>query len=204
MQAKHGISPLHLACQRGNYVAVEVLLGNENIDVTKTNDNKDTPLHEAALSGFPEIVELILKKMKKKGITLQLFNNEKHTPLHLACREGHTDVVKLTLQYGFQQREELVNDVDNELNTPLHFACESGEDEIVRLLLLNGAKLLSQKTDDVLPIHTAARFGYVKVVEIMLGSRENVVNLGDIYQRTPLHYAAQFNQEKMINFLLDR
>ncbi len=205
VRAQYGISPLHLACQRGNIGAVEILLANENIDLTIADDNKDTPLHEAALNGFTEIVEMILRKMKSDGtISLMLLNDEDQTPLHLACREDHIEIVKLILTYGFEQRRELASAQDNELNTPLHLACESGNDEIVRLLLLNGADLLTPKNENVFPIHIAAKFGFVKVVETMLNSGTDVINVGDIYQKTPLHYAAQFNQEKMINFLVDK
>lgn len=206
VKAQYGITPLHLACQRGNIDAVEILLNSANIDVTVADDNKDTPLHEAALNGFTKIVKLILDKMKSDGIvSLDLPNDEYHTPLHLACREGHTEVVKLILQYGFDQRMQLATAQDNEQSTPLHLACESGNDDIVRVLLLNGADLLSPKSENVFPIHIAAKFGFVKVVETMLqGAKEDIINVGDIYQKTPLHYAAQFNQEEMIDFLLDK
>ena len=205
MKAQYGITPLHLACQRGNLAAVQILLENDNIDITASDDNKDTPLHEAALNGVVAVVEAILQRMKRDGsVQLQLPNDELQTPIHIACREGHSDIVKLMLQYGFEQRRELVNAQDNEYNTPLHLACESGSDEIVRVLLLNGADLYARKIEDICPIHIACKFGYVKVVETMHGVEKDILEATDIYQRTPLHFAAQFNQDKMIDFLLDK
>lgn len=207
-KAKDGTTPLHLACQRGNQPAVELLLACDNIDETIMDENGDTPLHEACLSGETKIVEIILEKLKKGGdINLLLQNDKLLTPLHIACREGYVDIVKLLLKYGFNQREKLVKAEDNEQGTPLHLACENGlegNDIIVQSLLLNKADILAKMENGVTPMHIAAHYGHVKVMDMLHSSGESIFEVVDDDDQTPLHYAAENNQEEMMTYLLDK
>lgn len=201
---KYGTTPLHMACSRGNIPAIEALLASPSIDVSFADFNRDTPLHEACLFGDKLIVEKLLQKMKAEGANLLAQNDENETPLHFACKEGHPEIVKLILQYGFDQRRELVSAQDNEYNTPLHLACESGKDEIVRVLLLNGADIFAARNEEISPLHLAARHGFLAVAKTLIDSGLEIVNILDAFQQTPLHYAARNNQDKMIEFLLEK
>lgn len=193
-----------MACSRGNLAALEVLIQAPNIELTLSDNNDDTPLHEACLAGDPDVVETLLKAMKQKGLPLLLKNDERQTPLHIACKEGLEDIVKLILQYGFEERHDLVQSQDNEYNVPLHLACEGGSKEVVQILLLNGADIEAIKEDEITPLHIAARLGFVNIAKILVNAKKEVVEASDANQETPLHRAAQFNQCEMITFLLDQ
>ncbi len=199
-----GSTPLHMACSRGNIAAVEVLLNDPSVYVDVRDTNNDTPLHEACHIGDKHIVEKILRKMKEDNVDLLAQNDENRTALHSACKKGHIDVVKLILQYGFDQRRQLVSAQDNEYNTPLHLACESGNDEIVRVLLLNGADIHAARSEETTPLHIAARHGFHKVSKTLLDSGLDIIDILDAFQQTPLHYAARNNQDRMIDFLLEK
>lgn len=207
-KAKDGTTPLHLACQRGNEPAVELLLASNDIDENIVDENRDTPLHEACLSGETRIVEMILEKLKKGGsVNLLLANDKVLTPLHIACREGYVDIVKLLLKYGFNQRDKLVTAKDNEQGTPLHLACENGlegNDIIVQSLLLNKADILAKMENGVTPMHIAAHYGHVKVMDMLHSSGESIFEAVDDDDQTPLHCAAENNREEMIAYLLDK
>ena len=56
---KEGISPLHIACQRGHVDLVESLLEIEGIDVDVAGDTH-TPLTLACMHGHLEVVEMLL------------------------------------------------------------------------------------------------------------------------------------------------
>lgn len=207
-KALYGVSALHLACQRGNQAAVSVLLRSNDVIVNIKDDNNDTPLHEACLHGLHDIVENLITRMKLEdpdNLNLDLQNNESQTPLHLACREGHIEVVKTLLRHAgdFQKRANLTKTVDNEQNTALHLACESGVEEIVSILIVNGAELSAVKLEDVTPMHIAARYGFVNVAVTLMGTGEDLINICQIYNQTPLHYAANHNHVGMIDYLLD-
>ena len=221
LQDKCDVTPLHLACSRGNVAAVEVLLSSPKIKMDASDNNEDTPLHEACIAGDEDIVEMLLQRMKSTD-TLLLENDEHQTPLHLACNEGHTKIVNLILEYvskmldesdpvnpsGLDLMNKLVTAKDNEHNTPLHLACNSGEDEIVKTLLENGADVRAVKDGDITPLHIAARHGFKKVAKILLEKASekkcNIICAVDVHQRTPLHFAAESNQHKMITYLLDK
>ena len=207
-KAQDGTTPLHLACQRGNQPAVELLLAHPEINESVSDKNGDTPLHEACLSGETSIVEMILEKLKAGGtVDLLLPNDKQLTPLHIACREGYVDIVKLLLKYGFHQRDKLVTAQDNKQSTPLHLACENGEegnDIIVQTLLLNNTDIFAKMENGVTPSHVAAHYGHVKVMGMLHSSGEKIFEEADDDEQTPLHYAAENNQVEMIKYLLDK
>lgn len=187
---------------------MEILLGAPEINENITDENGDTPLHEACLSGETKIVELILEKMKKGGeVNLLLPNDKELTPLHIACREGYVDIVKLLLKYAFHQRDKLVEAQDNEQGTPLHLACENGQkgnDVIVQTLLLNNADIFARMENGVTPMHVAANFGHVNVMKMLHSSGEKIFDEVDDDDQVPLHYAAENNQIEMIRYLVDQ
>jgi receptor-interacting serine/threonine-protein kinase 4 len=190
-----------MACSRGNLAALEALIEAPDIQLNISDNNQDTPLHEACLAGHPDVIETLLKKMNEKHIPLSLENDEKQTPLHFACKEGLDVVVKLILQYG---DDRLVHTEDNEHNSPLHLACESGNEAVVDTLLQNGANVMAVKENEITPLHIAARLGFVEIAKMLVAKKKAIVRASDVSQQTPLHYAAQYNQCCMINFLLDQ
>ena len=207
---RYGLSALHLACQRGNHIAVSVLLRSNDIDTCVTDKNNDTPLHEACLSGYDKIVEKLMQRLELEdptsvAVKANLKNYELQTPLHLACREGYNEVVNCILKHipEFGKRSILTKTRDNEENTPLHLACESGKEEIVRILVLNGADLMSVRRECVSPMHIAARYGYTAVAKTLL-TGSNIVDLCNDCNQTPLHFAASHNQVEMISFLISQ
>ena len=207
---RYGLSALHFACQRGNYVAVSILLSSTDIDVCIMDKNNDTPLHEASLNGHEKIVERLMLHLELEhpesiASKVNAKNYELQTPLHLACREGHSEVVNTILKHipEFEERSILTNTRDNEENTPLHLACGSGKEEIVHILILNGADHMSVRRDCVSPMHIAARCGNTAVAMTLL-TGSNIVDVYENSNQTPLHYAASHNQVEMVNFLISR
>ena len=57
------MTPLHLACRRGNLEAVLILLKKSDIACVEDIEDahKDTPLHQACVYGHEEIVDELLK-----------------------------------------------------------------------------------------------------------------------------------------------
>ena len=59
-----GVSPLYLACQRGNHIAVSSLLKCNSINVWMQDKNRNNPLHEASRNGHHAIVGMLIKHVK--------------------------------------------------------------------------------------------------------------------------------------------
>ena len=200
VQDVYGLTPLHLACSRGNRAAVEALVNAANININIQDKKAETPLHAACLFGDPYIVEQLLRK----DADCLLKNIENVTPLHIACQEGYIEIVNLIMRLRFNQRKELLNAYDLEFNFPLHLACESGEVEIVKVLFLNQADPNVIKIHDITPLHIAAKEGFTNVAEVLLQYEGLAVDVTDENLLTPLHYAARYNNISMIKFLLKK
>ena len=201
-----GLTPLAIACQRGNYYGVESLLQEEQIDISIVDNQKSTALHEACEHGSKKIVELLLKR----GAKISVANEEHVTPLHIACREGCIDVVNLLLLHGLYERNVLISAKDTQGNTAVHFAVESGVESVVEALLINGADPIAQKGNEVTPLHIAARNGYIGIAALLLQFKEqshvhfDIIEMTDREQNTPLHFAACHNQCEMIQYLVEK
>ena len=163
-----GLTPLAVACQRGNYYGIERLLQEEQIDISIVDNQKSTALHEACEHGSKKIVELLLKR----GAKISVANEEHVTPLHIACREGCSDVVSHLLLHGHHERDVVINAKDTQGNTALHFAVDSSVESVVQALLLNGADPIAPKYNEVTPLHVAARNGYISIATLLLLYKE--------------------------------
>jgi len=90
----------------------------------------DVPLHWAALNGYADIAQLLIKH----GADVNVQNGGKDTPLHWAALGGHADLVKILVGAGAD-----VNAVDDSMDTPLHFAADVGSLDALNALLSAGA-----------------------------------------------------------------
>ena len=201
-----GLTPLAIACQRGNTFAVEHLLQEENINVNIVDKQFSTALHEACEYGSNKIVKMLCNK----GAEISRANNDGVTPLHVACREGHSEVVNSLLLVGHEQKDGLISAKDNQGSVALHYAVESGVQSIVETLLLNGADPIAQKNNHATPLHTAARVGHIAIAGLLLQYKEqshvdfSIIEMIDREQNTPLHFAARHNQCEMIRYLVEK
>lgn len=96
---------------------------------------KTTPLEQAALGGYPEMVELLIKSGAK-------VSGENCYPLEMAAVSGDLEIIKYLLSNGADINER------SDKSHPLGAAAEYGHLEIVKFLLANGAdiNLQSRKT----------------------------------------------------------
>ena len=193
-----GLTPLHLACSRGNKRVADVLLQMPQIEVNMIDSRRHTALHDACIVGDPEVVEWLLQK----GADPLKENDDGMTPLHLACQSGHTDAVNLIMKYGSKHNQLLISASDAKKNTPLHLASSSGATEIVKTLVKYGAAPCAADVCGLTPMHFAAQHGFLEIAEVLLTADANSLNMRDQKLQCPLHYAAKRNQVEMIDLLL--
>ena len=200
------LTPLAIACQRGNYSAVQQLLLSEDINVGIQDNQESTALHEACENGSKRIVELLLNN----GATVSAADKDGVTPFHIACREGYGEIVNIILLRFYHIKNQLVSVEDIQGNRALHFAAESGVESIVKALLLAAADPIAQKNNEVTPLHIAARNGHINIAALLLQYKDqsnahfNILETTEREQNTPLHFAARHNRCEMIRYLVEK
>ena len=112
-----GSSPLMLACYKGYYDIVKILINN-GADVNFTDNYKRTPFYNAILdidiqkknlNIVIKILEILLQHGAKKK---DIVTSNGKTPLLVAIKEGHSQIVRFLLQHGL-----LNSDINKEIES---------------------------------------------------------------------------------------
>ena len=172
-----------------------------NVNAVDPRQN-DTPLHVAADQRSVETVQALLAA----GATLK--NNQRgNSPLMVAVHQlvwqnlpGRAlATITALLTAGYMHSRNIWNE-----ETPLTFAAGQGNLEVVKLLLDAGAPVNSpakvpfySRPDDAptgfrAPLHAAAEKGNTAMVNLLLAAGADP-NCRDKRGRTPLHYAAEYD-----------
>ena len=201
----HGYTPLHLAAEWGHIEVVKYLISRLEDINPAANDglyHSVTPFHTAAENSQLSVVEYYLEKLPienknpKLNSSDDLYNGE--TPLHAASAIGSLQTVMIIMNkllicpctlyeictlsapYGGNQSE------------PITIPCYSTNPE-------DGHKYT--------PLHEAAYWGYLDVVQFFVESGLEEVNPAAdefYYNWTPLHLAAQNNHIKVVKYLSEK
>lgn len=122
------------ARQSSNYLnPVSVWLAEKGFDPNNLNDrieNANTPLMEAALGGWLEIVKALLEK----SCDVNMVNDDENNALWFACVSNNLDVMDAILATNINIDHKNVNGA-----TCLIYAASSGKFEVVKKLIEAGA-----------------------------------------------------------------
>ncbi|XP_033231273.1 ankyrin-1-like [Belonocnema kinseyi] len=192
-----GLLPIHIAAHKG-YDKIVLQLLEQCADYhscTIKSEDSFTPLYIAAYYGHKRVVEILLEK----GADPNNFKcYEPHlTPLHAAAQGGHDQIVELLLKCGAKVNLEINIDSDEILCTPILAAARGGHERIVEMLLHYGANIKTK----VLPSHVS----FTKNIECIFSSEEKSESktfLESTIGYTPLHFAAQVGNTKIVEMLL--
>lgn len=161
--------------------------------VNMPGENRNTPLHLAALGAGVDVVRLLCAR----GANMCATNAVGDTPLHLAAY-GCPDVVKFLLEQGADCNACALP----RCCAPLHRAASGGSVECARLLLRAGADLNAQDEDGQTPLHYAAQNGNSDVERILLAGGAFVERQDDGGD-TPLHRAIACDNREIVRVFLD-
>jgi ankyrin repeat protein len=95
-QNEDGKTSLHVACEHGHRLSVEILL-NYGADVFLANHLGQLPFHTALQNGFSQCVDLLIKNSKKNINEFQSSLSRRQSPLITACQYGFIDIVKILI-----------------------------------------------------------------------------------------------------------
>ncbi|KAF8733901.1 hypothetical protein HU200_014757 [Digitaria exilis] len=137
-------------------------------------------LHAAAMKGNVDVCRYLVEVLKF-DINSVSSPELGITPLISAASEGQIAAVRYLLDKGADPNKQ-----DHEGYAPLHDAAKGGFDEIARLLLSGGA-IVDISSAEGTPLHAAAAFGKIGVMQILLEHHADAgADLNSRHPQTPL------------------
>ena len=177
------------------------------VDMTLTNDSGWTALHAAVVMDDKEYTKAILKTGDPVLTTIRSLNNLR--PMDIA---RSMDTAKLLLHADLEALESQVKETvdgpssNNRVNLGL-IGCSDEETSLISCLLSKNAEdgkrfcRAKEKHMDYSLLHYAVIKNYVKLGFVLLKRHLVDIDSRDIFQQTPLHYAARKANSDMILLL---
>ncbi|XP_076325014.1 uncharacterized protein LOC143232883 isoform X3 [Tachypleus tridentatus] len=220
---------LHLAQEDNPQKFHQFILENKDYDPVPWANiyhekSGDTVLHVAARNGALGILKYLNDEEKQKGyVNFEQANLDGKRPLHEAAQAGQTDCVRYLLSLNVD-----VDSLKRADWTPLMLACTKNNLSVIRALVECGANLLLQNKDgwnsfhiacsylveqnscklDTVskngrtPLHTAALHGHLKIVDIILNRKNNLLDQQDSCGSTPLMDASRGGYIDIMDILI--
>ena len=189
-------TPLHLAIDRCNLEIVKLLLKHK-ADPNRLNLKGDTPLYLAVSKGHIEIVKELLKngaEVDKRSLGVTPFSN--------AIITNPFNIPKILLEYGADV-DAIIDSPWFEGRTSLQIASYVGRLKNVEFLLEHNANINAVDSIKCTPLHLATLANKTKVVNLLLSSGGNDLNIRNEEGNTALESAIAKNHikvTKMISF----
>ena len=169
------------------------LLLRFNVDVNMPDFQRCTPLHHAVREPHACNAEVLIRS----GAQIDARDFCGMTPLQLVFDSHNKEMIQLLLQNKAD-----VNTQDLDGRTTLSTAVEVGNEVMVQLLLEDPRTCIDlADKKGVTPLHLAA-FRYVDITEMLIRVSPNL-NVRDLRNATPLHYAAYGGKPEIITLLLE-
>lgn len=144
------------AVRNGNYSRVKELIKIFRLNVNNQDEQGNSLLHTACLSGNQKIVDFLLNH----GARWDIRNNQGNTPLHILVIKGYHGIIQDLVWLSPKKIKNAVNIQNNQGNTPLHLAYISSCDFsnfIVEDLLSIKANEFIVNNNGQLPIELESR-----------------------------------------------
>ena len=185
----NNVTPLMMACQKGNIDVISVLLtagSNPNL----ANDDGDTWLHCCVEVGCSkEVLEAIINH----GVDVNAANNINVTALMIACQKADIDAIGVLLNAGSNP-----NIGKDNGDTCLHYAVEGGcGKEVLKALITHGANINATRKNKVTTLMIVCKNQNVEAADLLLNAGANPA-IADADGNTCLHYAVSEDCSKEI------
>ena len=164
-----------------------------NEDVNARDADGDTLLHQACISGRPDVAKLLIDN----GADIHVENIYGYTPLKLACDHKSPEIVRLLIKSGAD-----INVQDYLGRTPLQFAFGEKLYDIATLLIKKGAAINEKDSGGLAPLHWACLRNQSDIAALLI-EKSAYINDPDDAGRTPLHWAAGRNYQNITQLLID-
>eukprot|EP00042_Codosiga_hollandica_P053210 m.691609 g.691609 ORF g.691609 m.691609 type:complete len:1015 (-) comp58643_c0_seq1:413-3457(-) len=158
-QNSNGVTALMLASQRGSLQFLEQLTADDRVDPFIADNEGNTVVHHAALSGSTAVCAFLEEKFELKW---NIKNSRSLVPAHLAANDGKPDTLTFLCDHNAG-----TNALDSDGHTPLHYAALQGHFECISALLAENVNWQSEKENPFGPLHCAAYSGHASCLELL-------------------------------------
>uniref|UniRef100_A0A915Q1H8 RING-type domain-containing protein n=1 Tax=Setaria digitata TaxID=48799 RepID=A0A915Q1H8_9BILA len=178
----------HIAAKRGHEHIIEGLMIFSADDINYQNFKGETPLHCSILSGSLSCIDRLLNAPM---IDPNIQDNNGNTPLHILS--GLEDIpirgAMLHRLLSNVKVDQLM--INNDGLTALQIAIIANEQKVVESMIrMKPSLLISDSCHSLLPLHLAAAYGHITVLEIILKHFSDVTKTTKA-SRTALHFAVE-------------
>lgn len=159
-----GKNCFHVVCENGHFNIAEYLIKDLKLQflVEMPDCDSNTPLHLAAMNGFPMVTELLCNH--KADIMKQ--NMDGSTALELSCHRKFFHVSKIIIE----SCDKLETTTGR--SRSLHIASKEGAYEIVELLLSKGVAIDSFNDEGLNALDLAIENNHKDVIKVLLKHKE--------------------------------
>jgi len=188
----------HTAAQYDELEFFDYALSKSGSDINQCDENRQTVLHHASISGDITMVEKILKD---KRLGHHIFTQDKNgiTPVHLSVIHGHLELLKYFLENPDQNFWQDISFSFSKDNALLKTSSSGSNSPIF------SRKIKPQKEDDNAYTYTFEGFKYKRNENSSLEKYIPRLNgFTDGQQNNLLHFAAEHNLPELMNYLLGK
>ncbi|KAA0704824.1 Transient receptor potential cation channel subfamily A member 1 [Triplophysa tibetana] len=200
------MAPLHLAVTNKYNHLVELLLACDRTDPNLEGDLGNTPAMMACSSNNCQAFQTLFKHGAKMCSQNKLGHYAIHTVAFAGAKESMEMALKIGEEMGISTLVH-INYLDKTKSSPLHLAVRGGNIEVIKLCIAKGARVDQQQCDKSTALHFACTQGAMEAVKIMLSSYdrlENIINIRDGANQTPLHRATLFDHVELAGYLVSK
>ncbi|XP_065151103.1 transient receptor potential cation channel subfamily A member 1b [Paramisgurnus dabryanus] len=200
------MAPLHLAITKKLDHLVELLLTCDKTDANLEGDLGNTPAMLACSSNNCQALQALFKH----GAQMCRQNKLGHYVIHTVAFAGAKEAMELALKIGEEMGISTlvhINYLDKTKSSPLHLAVRGGNIEVIKLCIAKGARVDQQQCDKSTALHFACTQGAIEAVKVMLSSYnrvEDIINIRDGANQTPLHRATLFDHVELAEYLVSK
>ena len=202
IKGRNGVSPLHVACEKGNLSLVRTLIRDYHADINDKDRFGNAPFILALENGKDEVINMLVLISEFGYNPTNIKGRNDVSPLHIACKKGNLSLVRTLIHDCHAD----INDKDRFGNAPFILALENGKDEVINMLVLisefgyNPTNIKGR--NDVSPLHIACKKGNLSLVRTLIHDCHADINDKDISGKTPFTFALENERDEVMLVLI--